>query len=86
MPETARTWLLMLLLNLPVYFVWAWVLFRTWEGFWEAIVFWVKPELWSWAEGEYWEDICAEFKLALWALLPIGLIRFELWLLGRSLV
>lgn len=82
MPETARTWLLMLLLNTPVYFVWGWVLFRTWGGFWEAIVFWFKPELWSWAEGEYWDDVYAECKLALWAFLPIGLIRLEMWLFG----
>ena len=82
MPETARIWLLMFVVNIPVYFVWGWVLFRTWADFWEAIVFWLKPELWSWAEGEYWDDIYAECKLMIWALVPIGLIRFELWLLG----
>jgi len=50
-----------------------------------VIVFSIKPELWSLLDREYWDDIYAESKLAIWFLLPIGLIRFELWLLGKIL-
>jgi len=83
MPDLLQIWLLMFLINSPVYFVWAWILFGGWEGFREAIVFWIKPELWSLLDREYWDDIYAESKLAIWFLLPIGLIRLELWLLGK---
>lgn len=72
----------MLLCHIPVYFVVGWVLFRTWSDFWEALVFWVKPDLWSWVEGEYWEDVYAEAKLAVWFFLPIGLIHLEIRLFG----
>lgn len=77
-----RLWGILFACNIPVYFGWGWVLFRTWGDFWEAVVFWIKPELWSWAEGEYWDDVYAEAKLAIWFFAPIGLMRLELWLLG----
>jgi hypothetical protein len=80
--ETVRLWLIMLALHLPVYFLWGWVLFRHWADFWEAVVFWIKPELWSWADDEYWDDVYAEAKLTVWLLVPIGLIGLEMWLLG----
>ena len=77
-----RVWGILVACNIPVYFGWGWVLFRTWGDFWEAVVFWIKPELWSWAEGEYWDDVWAEAKLTIWFFAPIGLMRLELWLLG----
>ena len=83
MQDFIRTWSLMFVLHIPVYFLWGWVLFRSWANFWEAIVFWVKPDLWSWVDDEYWDDVYAEAKLALWFLLPLGLIQFELWLWGK---
>jgi len=72
----------MLALHLPVYFAWGWVLFRHWETFWEAVVFWVKPDSWSWIDDEYWDDVYAEAKLAAWFFGPIGLVGLEMWLLG----
>ncbi len=81
MSDSIRLWLVMLALNIPVYFLWGWVLFHDWASFWEAIVFWVKPDLWSAFDGEYWDDVWAEAKLGLWFLLPTGLVQFEIWLL-----
>lgn len=82
MYDSIRLWLVMLVLHLPVYFLWGWVLFRRWEGFREAVVFWIKPELWSCTADEYWDDIYAEAKLTAWFSFPIGLIGLEMWLLG----
>jgi hypothetical protein len=79
--HTIRLWLVMLTLHVPVYFVWGRVLFRSWESFWEAIVFWIKPDFWSWLDDEYWDDVWAEAKLALWFFAPIGLIALEIRLL-----
>jgi hypothetical protein len=80
--DTIRLWLVMLVLHVPLYFLWGWVLFRSWESFQEAIVFWIKPDFWSWLDDEYWDDVWAEAKLALWFFAPIGLIGLEMWLLG----
>jgi hypothetical protein len=80
--HTIRLWLVMLVLHVPLYFAWGWVLFRNWESFWEAFVFWIKPDFWSWLDDEYWDDVWAEAKLALWFFAPIGLIGLEIWLLG----
>ena len=82
MPDMIRIWLLLFLLHLPVYFLWGWFLFRSWGDFWDAIVFWFQPDWWSMLDGEYLDDLYAESKLALWFILPIGLIRLELWLVG----
>jgi hypothetical protein len=80
--HTVRLWLVMLILHVPVYFLWGWVLFRSWESFWEAFVFWIKPDFWSWLDNEYWDDVWAEAKLGLWFFAPIGLLGLEIRLLG----
>ena len=43
---------LIVVLNVPVFVLWGWVLFRTWEDFWEAVRFLLKPDLWSFIDGE----------------------------------
>ena len=80
--DRTRLWLLLFLCNIPVYVLWGWLLFRNWANFWEAIVFWFKPEMWLLVEGKYWDDIYAESKLAIWFFAPIGLIQLEMYLLG----
>ncbi len=42
------------------------VLFKSTEELKEAIYYWLKPDAWSWFDGEYEEDAWAEFKLVLW--------------------
>jgi len=80
--HTIRLWLVMVALHVPVYFAWGLVLFRSWESFREAVVFWIKPDFWSWLDDEYWDDVWAKAKLALWSFAPIGLIALEIRLLG----
>ena len=82
MHETVRLWLVMFALHVPVYFLWGWVLFRSWTDFWNAIDFWTETESRSWNDDEYWHDAYAEAKLADWFFAPIGLIGFEMRLLG----
>ncbi|MHC4566585.1 MAG: hypothetical protein ACYTE3_12595 [Planctomycetota bacterium] len=45
-----------------------------------AVRFLFKPDSWSFIDGEYWDDWKAEFKLAIWVIIPILLIRLQLWL------
>jgi hypothetical protein len=82
MSELDRALLYVILLHVPLYGVWGWVLFRSWGAFWDAVCFLFKPELWSLLDGEYWDDLLAEAKLAVWFFVPIVIIAFELRLLG----
>jgi len=67
MRELVRVWLPMMLLNSPVYFLFGRWLFGNWESFTDAL---------------FLHDYYERGKLLIWFFLPIGLIRFELWLLG----
>lgn len=78
--DVGRMSVVIIVANLPLYVLWGWVLFRSWENFWDAVRFLFKPELWSLIDGEYWDDIIAEAKLALWFVVPLLLTRLELWL------
>jgi hypothetical protein len=80
MSDAGQKSVLIILLNLPVYVLWGWVLFRNWGAFWDAICFLFKPDCWSWVDGEYLDDFIAEIKLAIWFIVPILLIRLQLWL------
>lgn len=82
MSDSDRALLLVILLHIPVYVLWGWILFRSWGAFWEAICFLIKPEIWSLLDGEYRDDLIAEAKLAIWFFLPTVLIAFELRLFG----
>jgi len=80
MSDVGRTSVIIIIANLPVYVLWGWVLFRSWESFWNAVRFLFKPELWSFIDGEYWDDLIAEAKLAIWFIVPLLLTRLQLWL------
>ncbi len=49
--------------NIPVYWFIGKFLFTDGESFWEAIGYWFKPDLWSWINGDGLEDMMAEMKL-----------------------
>ena len=82
MSELDKFVIILILAHIPLYFLWGWILFRSWSAFWEAICFLFKPELWSLLDGEYWDDLWAEAKLGLWFFGPIILFTFELKLCG----
>ncbi|MHC4511496.1 MAG: hypothetical protein ACYTAO_21520 [Planctomycetota bacterium] len=78
MSDVGRKSVLIILANLPLYMLWGWVLFRSWGAFGDAVCFLFKPDCWSFIDGEYWDDIIAEGKLAIWFIVPLLLIRLEL--------
>ncbi len=82
MEDLDRALLVLILLHIPIYVLWGWILFRRWGAFWDAVCFLVKPELWSYIDNEYWDDVLAEAKLAIWFFLPIVLFAIELRLFG----
>ena len=51
--------------NIPVYLVLGSLFFGSWGNFWECIIFWFKPDLWSAFDGEFFDDWFAELKLGI---------------------
>ena len=44
------------------------LIFTDWGEFGDAIVYWLKPDVVSWFQGEGMEDFFAEFKLGFMAI------------------
>jgi len=71
------------LVNLPVYFVAGKLIFKSWDSFWESIMFWLTPDLFSAFNGQYWEDWVGELKLGLWLACCIGCVYGEHMLIEK---
>jgi len=69
------------LLNVPLYLWLGRAVFGGWQGFFDCIVFWFKPDLWSFLQGEWYEDFVAELKLGVFFALCAGLVAAEFLLL-----
>lgn len=76
-------WIILLVANLPVYIGLGWLIFDSWEGFFEAIKFWLKPDLFSMFDGSYWDDVGAEFKLFGWVAMCAVMVAAEHWALQK---
>ncbi len=57
--------IILVVLNTPLYVGIGWFLFRSWEGFGEAIRYMLTPDILSLFWGEYCHDWWAEFRLGL---------------------
>ena len=73
------------LLNVPLYLWLGRAFFGGWQGFFECIVFWFKPNLWSWVQGELWDDTIAELKLGAYFALCALIVAGEVTLLSPLL-
>lgn len=71
------------IINIPLYFLIAKLLFESWEGFFDAIKFWLTPDSWSFLTGEFWDDAVAEFKLAVWVVGSAACVYGEIWLINK---
>jgi len=71
MPEQETSIVKLVLVCIPIYLFWGWVIFRSWSAFWEAIRYLFTPDFWSFLNFKYGEDLWAEFKLGLWFFGPI---------------
>jgi hypothetical protein len=80
---TTTGWVVLGVVNLPVYFVLGTAIFRSWEDFGEAVSYWIKPDFWSLFRGEYVEDMVAEIKLGIWLALCCGAVYGEGYLVER---
>jgi len=65
-------WTLVVLASSPVIFVIGWAVFDDWDGFKEAVWFWLKPDIVSWFDGTGWDDITSEWKMLAFLLCSAG--------------
>jgi len=83
---STTAWVILLIANLPVYWLLGWVVFREWEEFFECVRFWLTPDIISAFNGEYFDDIWGEMRLGLWAVLCGVSIYSEYYLLMKYFV
>jgi len=62
------------LLNIPLYVFWGKLMFGGWGEFFEAVKFWLTPDVFSMFRGEWGEDMMAEFKLGFFVIWCIGTV------------
>ena len=70
-------WIILSVVNIPVFVLYGKLLFGGCQEFLEAIVFWIRPDLWSAVSGELFEDWWAEFKLGLFVVSCVGTVAAE---------
>lgn len=76
-------WIILVIVNIPVYIALGWVFFRTWDDFWVAIEYWATPDIVSLWFGKYWEDWWMEFKLFCWAAFCVVFVIVEAYVLSK---
>jgi len=70
-------WVGLVVVNSPIIFMLGRVIFGDAQGFIDALVFWIKPDLWSWVEGELFEDWWQSFKLWVFVAICFGALTTE---------
>ncbi len=78
-------WIILVVVNIPVCWFLGWIVFKTWEEFWDCVKFWLTPDIISLFRGEWIEDQWAEMKLFLWIALCAGAVFAESTILARWL-
>ena len=71
------------IVNIPLFILIGKWLFGDWYEFWDAIKFWLTPDVVSLLTGSYWADNKAELKLGVFVLLMIGIVVGELMLVSE---
>ena len=73
----------MAVVDIPLFIFIGKLFFGCWSDFWEAIVFWFKPDLWSAIDGTLTEDWWAEAKLGFFVVTCGAITWGELWLIVK---
>lgn len=80
-----RVWIILAIVNVPVYFGLGWCLFHDWEDFLRSIRFWITPNLISLIRGEYWADWWGTMKLGIWVGACVACVVIQVRLLEHIL-
>ncbi len=68
--------------NVPVYLFLGKSFFADWQGLWEAVKFWLTPDIISIFRGEYFEDWWESTKLFVFVALCVGVVAAEYAIIG----
>ncbi len=80
---STTAWAILLIVNIPVFWLLGWVVFREWDEFVECVRFWITPEIVSAFQGEYYDSFWGKMRLGLWAILCVASIGGEYYLLMK---
>lgn len=75
--------ILMPVIDIPLFIFIGRLFFGSWGDFWDAVVFWFTPDLFSALTGEYWDDIWAEAKLGFFVVICGICIYGQLWIIVK---
>ncbi|MBI5091501.1 MAG: hypothetical protein HZB26_03555 [Candidatus Hydrogenedentes bacterium] len=70
-------WVILTLVNVPIFILYGKLLFDDFQGFLDAIYFWIKPDFVSLFDGQLTEDWWAELKLGLFVATCGALVAAE---------
>lgn len=70
-------------IDIPLFILIGKIFFGCWSDFWDAIVFWITPDMLSMLTGEYWDDLWAELKLGLFVVTCGACLWGELLLIAK---
>jgi hypothetical protein len=73
------------LINIPLYVFLFKKFFADWEEFKEALLFYIKPDLFSLIRGQFVQDIQAELKLVLFFVVCATVLVGEMLLMEKIL-
>jgi len=65
-------WSIIIICSIPIYIGIGWVIFDDWDGFFEAIKFWLIPDIVSMVRGGWGHGAWEEMTFVYWLALCIG--------------
>jgi hypothetical protein len=80
------TFVVLLIINIPVYLLIGKLLFRNWENFWDAFDWLSIPNFLTLFDKEYWIDWWAHFRLVIFLISCLGCVLGELYLLDKFIL
>jgi len=84
-PQNAQ-WLLLVLVNIPVYLGLGRIIFSDWDGFIEALRLWTSADWWLTLEKQWRLDRWSTAKLPVFVLACVALVVLEHLMFGRGKV
>ena len=77
---TTGQWIAFSVLCIPSIVALGWLFFRTWEGFFDALLYVLTPDIISLFRGRFARDWWAEFKFGYYVIACLVLAAGEKWL------
>ncbi|MBN1901383.1 hypothetical protein JW926_08690 [Candidatus Sumerlaeota bacterium] len=75
--------IILILLNIPLYFLYGRIFFKTWDDFGEAISYLFIPSIFTTLQGEFWNRWWAGTKMFGWFALCVGTVYLEYVKIGQ---